>query len=83
LFHLESIVVIRPGGEAPGVFELMLETGGLAAFRICVKVHECSQDSPRHFGDAFFLGGWFRLRHADRIADRVAELKEIAGKSTL
>jgi hypothetical protein len=42
LFHLKGAVVIGPGGEAPGVFELMLETGGLAAFRIWVKVHERS-----------------------------------------
>jgi|HubBroStandDraft_1064217.scaffolds.fasta_scaffold712954_2 hypothetical protein len=31
LFHLESARLIRPGGKAAGVFERVLEIGGVAA----------------------------------------------------
>jgi hypothetical protein len=31
LFQLESVSVISPRGEAPGVFERLLELGGVAA----------------------------------------------------
>jgi hypothetical protein len=31
LFQLESVLVISPRGEATGVFERMLELGGVAA----------------------------------------------------
>jgi hypothetical protein len=74
--HLESAVLARPGGEAPGVFELVFEI-------VAVAASPGSQDSSRYLGDTFFLGDWFRPRHADRIEDRAAGLKEIAGKSTL
>ena len=74
--HLESAVVARPAGEAPGVFELVFQIVAVAAF-------PGRQDSSRHFGDTFFFGDLIRPRHAERIADGAAGLKEIAGKSTL